>query len=36
VSATRWSAGVRASPIVENRTQLAGQLGLAYDFLAGT
>lgn len=32
LSATRWSAGVRASPIFENRTQLAGQLGLAYDF----
>ena len=32
LSATRWSAGVRASPIVENRTQLAGSLGLAYDF----
>jgi outer membrane protein len=32
VSARRWSSGVRASPIVENRTQLAGQLGLAYDF----
>jgi len=35
VSATRWSSGVRASPIVENRTQLAGQLGLAYDFSPG-
>ena len=32
VSAKRWSSGVRASPIVENRTQLAGLLGLAYDF----
>lgn len=32
LSAKRWSAGVRASPIFENRTQLAGQLGLAYDF----
>lgn len=32
LSAKRWSGGVRASPIVENRTQLAGQLGLAYDF----
>ena len=32
VSAKHWSSGVRASPIVENRTQLAGQLGLAYDF----
>ena len=35
VSAKRWSAGVRNSPIVENRTQLAGQLGLAYDFSPG-
>lgn len=32
LSAKRWAAGVRASPIVENRPQLAGQLGLAYDF----
>jgi outer membrane protein len=32
VSATRWASSVRASPIVENRTQLAGHLGLAYDF----
>ncbi|MDD5249545.1 MAG: MipA/OmpV family protein [Rhodocyclaceae bacterium] len=32
LSATRWSSGVRASPIVEDRTQLAAQLGLAYDF----
>jgi outer membrane protein len=32
VSAKHWASGVRASPIVENRTQLAGQLGLAYDF----
>jgi outer membrane protein len=32
ISAKRWSSGVRASPIVENRTQLAGQLGVAYDF----
>ena len=32
ISATRWASGVRASPIVENRTQLAGHLGLAYDF----
>lgn len=32
ISARRWSAGVRASPIFENRTQLAGQIGLAYDF----
>ena len=32
VAATRWASGVRASPIVENRTQLAGHLGLAYDF----
>lgn len=32
LSAKRWSSGVGASPIVENRTQLAGQLGLGYDF----
>ena len=32
VSAKRWPSSVRASPVVENRTQLAGQLGLAYDF----
>jgi outer membrane protein len=32
VAATRWASGVRNSPIVENRMQLAGQLGLAYDF----
>ena len=32
VSAKRFSSGVRASPIVEDRTQLAGMLGLAYDF----
>ena len=31
-SAKRWPAAVRASPIVENRTQLAAQLGLGYDF----
>jgi outer membrane protein len=32
VSTTHWSSGVRASPIVEDRPQLAAQLGLAYDF----
>jgi outer membrane protein len=32
LAAKRWSSGVRASPIVENRTQLAAQLGLGYDF----
>lgn len=32
VSARRWSSGVRASPIVDDRTQLSGLLGLAYDF----
>jgi outer membrane protein len=32
VSAKRWSSGVRASPIVEDRIQMAGLLGLAYDF----
>lgn len=35
VSATRWASGVRASPIVDNRTQLAGHLGVAYDFSPG-
>ena len=32
VTSKHWSAGVRASPIVENRPQLAGQIGAAYDF----
>lgn len=32
VSAKRWSSGVRASPIVEDRIQMSGLLGLAYDF----
>lgn len=32
VSDKRWSSGVRASPVVEDRRQLAGQIGLAYDF----
>lgn len=32
LSAKRWSSGVRASPIVDNRNQLAAQLGVAYDF----
>jgi outer membrane protein len=32
VSATRWANGVRNSPIVEDRTQLSGVLGLMYDF----
>jgi outer membrane protein len=32
VSSKRWSSGVRKSSIVEDRPQLAGQLGLAYDF----
>lgn len=32
ISGKHWSSGVRASPIVEDRKQLAGQLGLAYDF----
>jgi outer membrane protein len=32
VSATRWSQGVRASPIVTDRTQTALTLGLMYDF----
>lgn len=32
VSATRLAASVRASPVVENRPQLAGLAGFAYDF----
>ena len=32
VAAKRWSSGVCSSPIVEERTQLAGQFGLACDF----
>jgi outer membrane protein len=32
VSATRWASGVRHSPIVQDRTQYAGMLGVAYDF----
>lgn len=32
VSATRWPQGVRASPIVADRTQTALMLGLMYDF----
>jgi len=32
VSAKRWPSAVRASPIVEDRTQLAALLGLGYDF----
>jgi len=32
IAARRWSSGVRASPIVEDRTQLSGLLGVAYDF----
>lgn len=35
VSATRWSQVVRNSPIVDNRLQLAGLLGVAYDFSPG-
>jgi outer membrane protein len=35
LSAKHWSSGVRASPIVDNRSQFAGQLGLAYDFAPG-
>ena len=31
-SATRWSKGVRASPIVEDRVQRAAVIGLMYDF----
>lgn len=32
IAATRWSGGVRRSPIVDDRTQLSGVLGVAYDF----
>jgi outer membrane protein len=32
ISVTLWSAGVRGSPIVQNRPQLAGYAGLAYEF----
>ena len=32
LSATRWASGVRNSPIVEDRTQMAAMLGLMYDF----
>ncbi len=32
VTATRWSSGVRDSPIVDSRTQVAMTTGLAYDF----
>jgi outer membrane protein len=32
IAAKRWSSGVRNSPIVENRTQVSGLLGIGYDF----
>ncbi len=32
LSATRWASGVRNSPIVENRAQVAAMLGMMYDF----
>jgi outer membrane protein len=32
VAATRWAKGVRNSPIVDDRVQLSGVLGLMYDF----
>ncbi len=32
VSVTRWASGVRASPIVDNRVQMSGFVGAAYDF----
>jgi len=35
LSATRWSAGVRASPIVENRTQVGGATRPRLRFFAG-
>jgi outer membrane protein len=33
LSSTLWSSGVRRSPIVEDRMQLAGYAGLAYEFV---
>ncbi|MBI3372181.1 MAG: MipA/OmpV family protein [Betaproteobacteria bacterium] len=35
VSATRWSSGVLASPIVERRSQMTALAGVAYDFTPG-
>ena len=32
VAATRWSGGVRHSPIVDDRVQMSGVVGIAYDF----
>jgi MipA family protein len=32
LAATRWAKGVRNSPIVDDRVQLSGVLGLMYDF----
>jgi outer membrane protein len=32
VAATRWANGVRNSPIVDDRVQLSGVLGVMYDF----
>lgn len=32
ISATRWASGVRHSPIVEDRLQLSGYGGFAYEF----
>jgi outer membrane protein len=32
ISATRWANGVRGSPIVEDRAQISGVLGVMYDF----
>jgi len=32
IAGTRWSSGVRGSPIVNDRVQLAGTLGFLYDF----
>lgn len=32
IAATRWSGTVRRSPIVDDRVQLSGLVGIAYDF----
>ena len=32
IAATRWSGGVRRSPIVDDRVQMSGVVGVAYDF----
>jgi outer membrane protein len=35
ISATHWAGGVRRSPIVDNRVQVSGFVGAAYDFERG-